>query len=371
MSETRSLRRFVECEPVEILSQLSSPIYGVINGSVKSDGSGTFIGERVMMTAWHVIAGLAIQHGFELKEDKEYRYGLMDLEELQIYVKRQVSAEDEINFKATHIFRSAFSNDIVIVLLNAVSAREGEVWGKPVKSTILDFLPPFLEKEVVAFGYTDHEDVSGKTGNDITQDIKAIVSPGIITNVYPEFMGSNNPFPGFIVETDILGGMSGGAIFDPESIALKGVIVASISEGVIYFKAGDELPYESTFDKMKTQMKVRIPENSPLSKAAYLWPILGDRFSSADMNGGEPFSVYDLANCNGDLKKYEIRIVNENVVQLHLDDDEVRCVELLDYMQRRNDANYPTVKKSVRYARNVQDILENLPEDLREAWVIS
>ncbi len=186
-------------------------LMGHCEGEWFAGGSGIIIGERIALTAKHVIDNL------RRKWPKEFDQGKVDLVAFQMARPKQVVSWHVIE-------ASGFFTDIVSLELVPFSedARTVE-WFCPTVS----LEPPSVGDKVCGVGYSCNE-ISVINDNEIDVGIRADYSVGTVTNVFPSYRDrAILKFPCFETDTRFDDSMSGGPVFT-EGGELCGIITSSI-----------------------------------------------------------------------------------------------------------------------------------------------
>ena len=200
--------RFVRTELEEPITEFVVLLVGRGGGSFYPIGSGVFLTRSLVMTAKHVIEEFwrFMGDGSPLVEKKEKLGHFM-----VVAVHFPGESRDAAIWSATAFTLSLFS-DIALISLKPYNELAGTL--DSVKRITVNALPPRVGERISCIGYPQSS-VIETDGTYAKLEIRPHTSCGLVQAVYPEYRDRGMlKFPCFEFESYLIGGMSGGPIFN-------------------------------------------------------------------------------------------------------------------------------------------------------------
>jgi hypothetical protein len=229
----------------------------------KADGSGVFVGDRLIMTARHVVQWY--WDSYDDTKVKMDRPGKKMAAFEMFAVQAQGSNVEPALWAASKLSVCPYSD---LALISVVPVNELAKTQPPLAPLRLSILPPTKGEKIAAFGFAS-TNVEAESGQQVKFDLNPSTATGIVTDVFSEKRDSCLlSFPSFQVEAHFIGGMSGGPIFN-EAGELCGLVCSGGS--------GDE--------------------DVPISSGVVLWPMVGIRIDHRipSVITQPPYTILELA----------------------------------------------------------------------------
>ena len=262
----------------------------------KADGSGVFVGDRLIMTARHVV-----QWYWDTYSDSRVRMdrpGKKMADFGMFAVQAQGNNAEPALWAANKVAVCPYSD---LALISVVPVNELAKTQPPLVPLRLNILPPMKGEKIAAFGYASTR-VTAESGQQLKFQLNPSTSMGIVTDVFPEKRDSSLlSFPSYQVEAHFIGGMSGGPIFN-QAGELCGLICSGGS--------GDE--------------------DVPMANGVVLWPMVGIRIDHhiPGVISEPPYTILELARARLiDVRDWQY--VEANVEQYE-DPDGTKKIRLKD-----------------------------------------
>jgi len=254
-------------------------------------GSGVFIGDRLIMTARHVVQDYwDFYNNPNVKMDQPGKK-MADFE--MFFVQAPGNSAKPALWAARKISPCPYSD---LALVSVVPVDELAKAQLPLRSLRLNILPPVKGEKIAGVGYPSTS-VVAKTPDQVEFKLNPSISEGTVTKVFPEKRDSSElSFPTYEIEAHFVGGMSGGPIFN-EAGELCGLISSGYDE-------------------------------APIEYGAVLWPMVGIRIDhpipEADME--PPYTIIELARSGVmDVRGWEYVHAN---AEPYVDSDGTRKIRL-------------------------------------------
>ena len=229
----------------------------------KADGSGVFVGDRLIMTARHVVQWY--WDSYDNSRVRMDRPGKKIADFEMFAVQAQGNNVEPALWAASKLSACPYSD---LALISVVPVNELAKAQPPLAPLRLSILPPIKGEKIVAFGFAATS-VAAESGEQVKLDLNPSTAMGTVTDVFPEKRDSCLlSFPSYQVEAHFIGGMSGGPIFN-QAGELCGLVCSGGS--------GDE--------------------DIPISNGVVLWPMAGLRIDHRipSVITEPPYTILELA----------------------------------------------------------------------------
>ncbi len=206
---------------LDSLHQASDAIVSVaclVDGKIKSIGSGVIVGPGIILTASHVF------DEFPCKDSGPILMSFLPENKGRIWLPKST-----VNCSGPSRFQPWDSSSKIVSDLTIMSCdlHSDALTEYPLSLIPMELCLPLPKTRLWAVGFRD-----GELGAD-TANVAPLVSSGLVTECFPDGRGERMPSPCVEVDMETLGGMSGGPVFN-ESGRLVGIVSSSFDGGPSY-----------------------------------------------------------------------------------------------------------------------------------------